>query len=283
MGAAAPHSARTGGSGDTATWTRAELGPGQALDLITARFTTHRYAPHCHDEFALGICTGGSSTIDYRGARHRVGPGSIVLLAPGEAHTGGPTAGDGYAYRGLYPTMPLLTEGVTAAAHFREPVIDDAELAAALLAAHRSVSATGERLEAESRLPPLLTALSRRHGRATPVRDVVPGTPGIARAVRDRLADELRAPPSLAEIGTDLGLSRYQVLRAFRDAMGMPPYAWLAQHRVTRARALLAAGVRPAEAAALVGFADQAHLTRWFRRVVGVTPAVYRAGVAGRG
>ncbi|WP_316317403.1 helix-turn-helix domain-containing protein, partial [Clavibacter michiganensis] len=79
-----------------------------------------------------------------------------------------------------------------------------------------------------------------------------------------------------------LGLSRYQLLRAFRTSTGMPPYAWLAQHRVARARGLLDAGLRPAEVAALVGFADQAHLTRWFRRVPGVTPAAYRNSVQDR-
>lgn len=48
---------------------------------------------------------------------------------------------------------------------------------------------------------------------------------------------------------------------------------------MTRARTLLEAGLRPAEVAGLVGFADQAHLTRWFRRVLGVTPAAYRNSV----
>ena len=69
------------------------------------------------------------------------------------------------------------------------------------------------------------------------------------------------------------------MVRAFRAAVGMPPYAWLAQYRVARARALLEAGLRPAEAATRVGFADQAHLTRWFRRVLGVTPGAYRNSV----
>lgn len=87
------------------------------------------------------------------------------------------------------------------------------------------------------------------------------------------------APPSLADLATDLGLSRYQLLRAFRTTMGMPPYAWLAQHRVSRARTLLEAGGRPAEVAGQVGFADQAHMTRWFRKVLGVTPAAYRNSV----
>ena len=68
-------------------------------------------------------------------------------------------------------------------------------------------------------------------------------------------------------------------MRSFRAEVGLPPYAWLAQHRVARARVLLERGCRPAEAAALTGFADQAHLTRWFRRVVGVTPGAYRNSV----
>ena len=94
-----------------------------------------------------------------------------------------------------------------------------------------------------------------------------------------RLADQLTCPPGLADLAAEAGLSRYQLLRSFRAEVGMPPYAWLAQHRVARARLLLDRGHRPAEAAALAGFADQAHLTRWFRRVVGVTPGAYAASV----
>jgi AraC-like DNA-binding protein len=101
----------------------------------------------------------------------------------------------------------------------------------------------------------------------------------VARQVMDRLADQLTGPPALAVVAAEAGLSRYQLLRSFRAEVGMPPYAWLAQHRVARARVLLERGHRPAEAATLTGFADQAHLTRWFRRVVGVTPGAYRNGV----
>jgi AraC-like DNA-binding protein len=42
---------------------------------------------------------------------------------------------------------------------------------------------------------------------------------------------------------------------------------------------MLSEGVSPAWAAAEAGFADQAHLTRWFRRYYGVTPGAYRAAV----
>ncbi|MFJ6566796.1 AraC family transcriptional regulator [Streptomyces sp. NPDC091292] len=269
---------------ELAVWTRTPLGPpecGESLDLLTARFDRHRYAPHAHQEFTIGVCVGGTEIIDYRGGRVHVGPGSIVVLAPGEVHTGRPgPCGGGYAYRAMYPLQPLLAEGTTTLPHFRDPILDDPELATALRTAHTELSECADPLEAESRLPWLLTALARRHGTgARPVRDVVPGADRIALSVRDRLADGLLAPPSLAELAAELELSRYQVLRAFRDTMGLPPYAWLAQHRVERARGFLESGLRPAEVAGLVGFADQAHLTRWFRRVLGVTPAAYRRSV----
>ncbi|WP_328683676.1 helix-turn-helix domain-containing protein [Streptomyces sp. NBC_00343] len=268
---------------EQALWTRARLGHcGPPLDLLTARFDRHVYAPHAHEEFTIGVCVDGSELIDYRGGHIRTHPGSIVVLAPGEMHTGGPgTTTDGYAYRALYADPGLLTDGILGAAlpHFREPLLDDAELAVALRVAHTRLSLCPDPLEAESCLPWLLTALARRHSTSRPVSDEIPGAAWVAHAVRDRLADELLTPPSLSSLAADFGLSRYQLLRAFRTTMGIPPYAWLAQYRVTRARGLLDAGGRPAEVAAQVGFADQAHLTRWFRRVLGVTPAAYRNSV----
>lgn len=270
---------------EQARWTRARLGRcGPPLDLLTARFARHVYAPHAHEELTVGVTVGGLEVIAYRGGRIYSGPGSIVVLEPGEMHTGGPAAPEGYAYRALYADPALLTDGtVGGMPHFREPVLEDPELAAALRRAHTELSACPDPLEAESRYPWLLTALARRHSTARPADDLVPDGGRIARTVRDRLADELLAPPSLADLAADLGLSRYQLLRAFRTTMGVPPYAWLAQHRVARARGLLESGLRPAEVAGLVGFADQAHLTRWFRRVLGVTPAAYRNSVQDSG
>ena len=268
---------------EQALWTRTRLGRcGPPLDLLTARFDKHIYAPHAHDEYTIGVCVGGSEIIDYRGGHIRTGPGSIVVLAPGEMHTGGPgNTTDGYAYRALYAAPTLLTDGSAdeSLPHFRDPLLDDPELAAAILSAHSELSVCPDPLEAESRLPWLLTALACRHSTARVETCAIPGAAAVARVVRDRLADELLAPPSLADLAADLGLSRYQLLRAFRTTMGAPPYAWLAQYRVGRARCLLESGLRPSEVAALVGFADQAHLTRWFRRVLGVTPAAYRNSV----
>ena len=280
-----------------AVWRRA-CPSGQVLDLLHAR-VTEPYAPHVHEEYAVGACTAGREVIRYRGTLHYAGPGSVVVLEPGEAHTGAPADPPDFTYRVMYPAAGLLAEGLLAEGplaggrlaqgarrlpRFREPVIADPGLAAELRRLHAALGAgllETAPLEAESRLSWLLGELVRRH--ASPSRDAgVPGAGRVARLVMTQLADQLVSPPALAEIAAETGLSRYQLVRSFRTEVGMPPYAWLAQHRVSAARVLLERGCRPAEAAALTGFADQAHLTRWFRRVVGVTPGVYRNSVQDR-
>jgi len=263
-------------------WRRA-CAAGQALDLLHAR-VTEPYAPHVHEEYAVGACTAGREVIRYRGTLHYAGPGSVVVLEPGEAHTGAPADLPDFTYRVMYPAAGLLSDGLGRTPRFREPVIADTGLAAELRRLHAALGAglaETQPLEAESRLSWLLGELVRRHASPSPDFEVR-GAGRVARLVMTQLADRLVSPPALAEIAAETGLSRYQLVRSFRTEVGMPPYAWLAQHRVAQARVLLERGCRPAEAAALTGFADQAHLTRWFRRVVGVTPGVYRNSVQDR-
>jgi transcriptional regulator GlxA family with amidase domain len=57
------------------------------------------------------------------------------------------------------------------------------------------------------------------------------------------------------------------------------PHQYLIQVRVNNARWLLSAGSGErslAEVASAVGFADQSHLTRHFKRVTGLTPRQFR-------
>ncbi|MFI6985353.1 helix-turn-helix domain-containing protein [Embleya sp. NPDC050154] len=272
---------RGGRGGESAVWTRVYGVEDTPLDLMTARFRRHRYAPHAHEEYAIGVCVEGVEQINYRGAVHRSGPGTIVVAEPHETHTGGPGIPEGYAYRVFYPSAALVGEDLPGPApHFPSLLVADPALAAELVAVHTHLTAGGDAFEGETRVVEVLRALVGRHAvHSRADRCGSPDAARVARAVRERLADELVRPPSLSELSAGIGLSRYQTLRAFRDVVGLPPYAWLAQHRVARAQALLAQGMTPARAALAVGFADQAHLGRWFRRVLGVTPAGYRSSV----
>ena len=74
----------------------------------------------------------------------------------------------------------------------------------------------------------------------------------------------------------------FQLIRAFRREIGTTPHAYLVRVRVLAGTLRLAAGEPIASIATAVGFVDQAHFTRHFKRVHGTTPREYRLASTAR-
>ena len=95
--------------------------------------------------------------------------GSIVLINPGESHTGGPGVPDGYVYRTFYASESLIRTvaaelGTTAILpSFRKPVITDQHLYDVLLAFNRSLADPASALEQETHLRHALSLLVSRY------------------------------------------------------------------------------------------------------------------------
>lgn len=258
------------------------------LDLLTARYITHSFAPHFHEGYAIGVIEQGIETFRYRGQVEVAPAGHVVIVNPGEIHTGSAAGDTGWTYRMFYPSVDLIA-GVTrelvgrptGLPFFPQAVIHDPVIAEQLARAHRAIEGAPQVLDRESALFLTMADLIRRYADARlqpiPFRDA-PGT--VARA-REALSADLSADLSLTDMANAAEVSRFHLIRLFQRHFGLPPHAYRTQLRVHRARALLAQGMGIAEAATAVGFADQSHLNRHFKRVYGVTPgAVSRAHVA---
>ena len=96
----------------------------------------------------------------------------------------------------------------------------------------------------------------------------------VARS-RALLDERLTETFTLDELATHARLDKFQLCRAFRDEVGLPPHAYVTHRRVARAQSLLARGVPQAEVAATVGLYDQSLLHRHFKRILGVTPGAF--------
>ena len=77
---------------------------------------------------------------------------------------------------------------------------------------------------------------------------------------------------SMAEVAGSVDLSPQRLRALARRELGMPLPRWRAWVRLRRAAEALVAGSSLAEAALEGGFADQAHMTRWMREMMGITP-----------
>jgi AraC-like DNA-binding protein len=154
-------------------------------------------------------------------------------------------------------------------------VADDEMTRRLLLQFHISVEQNASALEQESRFLAAIGQLIARYSSA-PSR-IPPARPerSYVQRARDYLEAHYDENVSLDRLGASTGISPFHLLRAFRDAVGVSPFHYQTQVRVDRARKLLRAGRPIADAAIEVGFVDQSHLTRHFKRIVGVTPGQY--------
>jgi len=274
-----------------AEWSRfycaGDSGP---ADVLHARFVTHRYARHAHDHFVIALVECGAQSYSYRGARHITPAGKVFLVNPGEPHTGESATPAGYVYRAFYPRPEFLASvagdvgGRAGVPFFREAVLDDPPLVDLLSQFHRSVAARASRGEREARLLEALARLITRHADAATSLMPVGRERAAVRRAREYLESRFADDPSLSELAALARLSPYHFARAFAREVGLPPHAYLEGVRIQRAVERLRRGESIAATALSVGYADQSHFTRRFKRFVGVTPGQYvrEAGLRAR-
>ncbi len=253
------------------------------LELLHAVYTTHSFARHTHDRYAIGVIEAGAMGFFYRGENVVAPAGCINLCIPGEVHNGHAEARDGWKYRMFYLDVELLQEVASEIGdryarlpYFKSGVIRDDTLAQQLRCLHILLeNQDGDRLEQESRLVEFLGKMILRYADDPPALAYAGRELRSVEKIKDYLQLHYPVNVSIAELSRLVNLSRFHLVRVFRQATGMPPHAYLRQVRLQRAKDLLGRGEPIALVAGATGFSDQSHLTRWFKKWWGFTPREY--------
>jgi AraC-like DNA-binding protein len=248
---------------------------GGYMALAGRAFET-RLPPHVHSTYVLGVVDGGSVRVTVNGTSYLAGPGSVIALEPFVVHTELPDGADGWSFRYVYPTEAVVREALgipgegRSPLRFARPVLDDPGLAAA-------VGRVFDRLEwgatEGSECDDLATLVRQLRDTAA----VAPEwRPAVDRrnilAIRDMLTERPLRSVRLADLASEARLSQFHFARVFRSEVGLPPYAFFEQVRIAHAHALIHSGRDLTTVAYQLGYADQSHLTRHFRRGSFTTP-----------
>jgi len=238
----------------------------------------HAYPLHTHDDWTVMLVDRGVITYGLDGAMFEATPAALTLLPPGIVHDGrSARAGEGYRKRVLYLEGDWLPEP-TVSRIARRPTIAHGSAVRAVRRVHAALQHPGDELAAEHWLLAAREAVLEHAGTThTPVADVP-----LARRLRELLDARLAEPLTIADAARELTANPSHLVRVFSRAYGIAPHRYLVARRVDAARRQLLSGSRPADVAVRTGFHDQAHLTRHFRRVLGVTPARFAASSVGR-
>jgi len=264
-------------------WRDSQLHGG--MEILQATCYEHSYPPHFHDEFVIAAFARGAQRTRVCRENGIAAAGSVMIIAPGEVHTGEAVQRDeGWDYCAFYPGESLLNEvaqtvlsGKGEVNFGTQGIRHDPVMARRMLQAASVIKQSPDPLEKECVMYQILNLLVGHYGERT----VKGSRQGFVRAEIRHAIDFLHCSYtrslSVKEIAQVAGLSEFYFMRTFQKMTGLSVHQYLTQIRLVRAKALLAKGVGAAQVASDIGFFDQSHLIKHFRAHFGTTPGLFAA------
>ncbi|MCJ8190031.1 helix-turn-helix transcriptional regulator [Sphingomicrobium aestuariivivum] len=244
------------------------------IELVAVAYRNRKFPVHVHEQYVIGAIETGAEILRLEGKQHVVGEGHLITLNPGQAHSNCSIGDEMLEYRVFY-TPSELVEAYTGRPDlcFMTPSRRDLSASQRLLSLHRWFEQDiGDRLEQESATAEIIEIAfedaGRSNGHVQPPQNV-----GKAKCYIDRHYRESFGLDAVAEVA---GVTKSHLVRRFKNAYGLSPFAYRTQRRIHEAKRLVLEGTPLAEIAAELGFSDQSHLTRQFQSTVGISPARYR-------
>lgn len=258
-----------------------------SLFLEEYSYSAGRFAPfetHSHPEYQIGLAVDTCGKYIYRGSRLIVPRMALNVFHSGAAHKPNTELflETPHRYRMLYVSPEEMLETARAVGwrksdelpYFSESVIDDDFLVQKYL---ELFCCAESELAFDVRQTDFLTALINHFSQIkNSVKKIKPVLPAIKKA-REYLDANFTEQISLDDLARVAGLSKYHLCRAFYDTIGVSPHLYQSHLRLNLAKKLLVQKRPIADVAVELGFYDQSHFGKYFKKFAGTTPRDYVA------
>lgn len=248
------------------------------IELLQATFTTHLFPKHFHESYGIGLSQRGSGIIHCQGTKYIAPPEHLIFFHPGEVHSGYANEQNPWTYSMIYldvNSIEEILEGYRQTISFPETTFHNWAIASIFSHTHKLFSQSASKLEHEMLLQSFVKRLARIVGISPIVRSQFKESKAI-QLVKEYLEANYQDNVSIKTLSNLTNLSPNYLITAFRKEVGIPPHSYQIQMRVKRAKDELFTDRPLVQIAAELGFCDQSHFTRCFKRIVGVTPGIYR-------
>ena len=251
------------------------------VEMRKASKSSACYHSHSHDEFSFGVIDTGSAKYNNLRKTHRITTGNTVTINPGDIHDCNPDAGD-WSYRMLFVNSTWLGRLQSESFNlnnidyqaFERPYETQPIFYAAFHQLFENLLTEENALISESSLVEFI-ALCFTHKNNLISKNIIPTKQKLVRA-KELLLDELGKNHTLDDLSKVCGLSRYHFIRSFKHIYGLSPHALQLDERIKKSKEKLKLGCSILDVATELGFTDQSHFQRNFKKRLAITPKQYQ-------
>ena len=257
------------------------------LPLLNASFKHQCFSRHVHEGYCVGVIDDGAQRFFRSGANHIASEHCIILVNPDQVHDGHSASEGGWKYRAMYPLPHLMqkvqqeiTKKPLETAGFNHPVVSDRYMANQLRGLFNILQHSDNTLQRESLFMHVMSELLQRHAQGSFSLNNIGYEPNAVKRLREYLDCHYAQNISTDTLAQLVGLNPFYLNRLFQKHVGMPPHAYQIQQRLRKAKYMLEDGHSLLNTAMACGFSDQSHLTRHFKKWLGVTPGKFQRNIA---
>lgn len=252
------------------------------IDFACYSLSHYSFPRHFHDHYVIELVVKGADRFYCNGKNYTAAGNQLVLINPGEVHTGSTVSDTPLVYYSFYPYPSMLREVAewleipfTGTWNFPEVIRHPASLAEKMQRMFESVFADEDPLLVQQQFAGcMLELFDSRTSHPGQFHETAKDT--RIRCLLEYIHQHFREPITLEQMTELVHLNVFHLIRLFRKMTGLSPYEYVLNLRTCYATQLLRKGHQVRQAAALAGFYDTSHLNRYFKKLTGMTPRSLR-------
>jgi len=254
------------------------------LQIVYGKNVSHSLSRHTHSSICITAIINGARKCISRKTDIVSESGKIILMGPGVVHTC-QSQTKNYSYvticidpRSVYGLLQSC--GISGFLNVDIPLtcVEDNELYKSIFALVMGLEEANGKLTAEGAYFNFVVSLLPYLSNSENQLDKIEINDKKVNIVREYILEKYDNNISLEEISQIANISPFYLNRIFSEVVGVPPHLFQNIVRINRAKKLLDYCYNMTDVATMVGFSDQSHFIRMFKKIVGMTPSEYKNG-----
>jgi len=238
-------------------------------------YTDSVFTKHFHDTYTIGITNSGMFKSINQNKTFLSYKNSTRVINPAEVHGG---VSSSWNYTNFYPSVELVSNIYEQIFFekkiplFEKHIINDIYLYHLLYELFSNVYYKKNSMQIEIKLIEVLSYLIKNYTHCTKNHQNNFDNKQIIFKTIEYIKDTKAIDLSLDDLSQNVNLSKYHFLRIFKQHLGITPHNYIVAYKIQRAKELITKGNTLSDVSLEVGFSDQSHFIRNFKKIYGYTP-----------